>query len=78
MDPFEMVVAIVAIACAAGVLKTAINSRRKNRVQDAEIDDLTDRLEHAVERRFDKLEGRIANIESIVLEREKLSKFDDL
>jgi len=77
-NPFAMVVAIVFIACCAGVLKQAISSRQRAATRDEEIDRLAERMEQTFANRLDKLEERMANIESIVLERERLGKFDNL
>lgn len=78
MNPFEMVIAIVAIACFAGIVKTAIYARQRNHEQDEELVDVADQLERKFARRLDKLEQRLANVETLVLEKERLSKFDDL
>ncbi len=78
MGPFEMVVLIVAICCAAGIVKTAIGSRHRDREQNEEIERLAARVENSLSHRLDKLEERLANVESLVLEQERLSKFNDL
>lgn len=78
IGPFEMIVLIVAISCAAGVVKTALGSRQRDREQNEEIEELAARVENTLAHRLDKLEERLANVESLVLEQERLSKFNDL
>jgi hypothetical protein len=74
MDPFEMIFAIVGISVGYSVFKTLIRHRERvltqHRGDDGQFRDLLNRL--------DRMESRMANIETIVLDREKLREFDNL
>ncbi len=78
MNPFEFVIAIVAIVMGAGVIRTALYARSKSAGQGERLDRTAKRLERTFEERLSKIEGRLANIETLVLEEEKARKFDAL
>ncbi len=78
MDFFVFVIAVVSIACTAGVIRTAVYARSKSAGQSERLDLTAKRLERTFEERLDKIEGRLANIETLVLEEEKARKFDAL
>lgn len=63
MGPFEMIVAIVAIACGAGVLRNWLQTRKQ--VSNEELDQ---RLELRMSE-LNKLEERIRVLEKIVTDR---------
>ena len=63
MGPFEMVVAIVAIACCAGVLRNWIENRDK-----VSSDDLDKRIGVRMQQ-LEQLEERIRVLEKIVTDR---------
>ncbi len=63
MGVFEMVVAIVAISCSAGVLNNRM--KLKNKATSAELDALEQKL-----RRLDKLEHRIQVLEKILTDKD--------
>lgn len=63
MGPFEMIVAIVAIACAAGVLRNWVENR--NKVSTTELDE---RMGERVQR-LEDMERRLQVLEKIVTDR---------
>ncbi len=63
MGVFEMVVAIVAISCAAGVLNN--RAKLKSKAALTELETVTRKLE-----RLEKLEHRIQVLEKIVTDRD--------
>lgn len=77
-NPFEFVVAIVAIVMGAGVIRTALYARSKSARQAKRLDLTAKRLEETFDERLNKIEDRLANIETLVLEEEKARKFDAL
>ena len=64
MNPFEMVVAIVIIACGAGVLNNWINAKGKRK--ERKPDDVPAEVHQA---ELDRLEKRIQVLEKIVTDR---------
>lgn len=80
MNPFEFVIAIVAICVTAGIIRTAIHSSHRHRPkrQVEDFDRLSERLEGEMHARLDKLESRLGNIETIVIDHEKAQKFEAL
>jgi hypothetical protein len=70
MGPFEMVVAIIAIVCVTRMIRYAIQQRvaLRERQLGGVSKDLEDRLQ--------RMEQRMANLETIVLEREKKGEFE--
>jgi hypothetical protein len=73
MNPFEMVVAIISITAIASIVKQGIQAKTAAREQG-----WNDRMAQwgEVEDRLSRLEKRMANLETIVLEREKQREFD--
>ena len=69
MDPSEMIVAIVAIVCFTGLLKYAI--RQKVAIRESSLG-----VNKELEDRLKRLEQRMANLETIVLDREKVREFE--
>lgn len=64
MGPFEMVVAIVAVSCAAGIINNWLKTRRK--VSGADVDRRIDeRLET-----INELQRRVEVLEKIVTDRQ--------
>ena len=77
MDPFFVfIIAIVSISCVAGVLKAAITARHGSSHNREELDRIQEDLERSADERFSRIEERLANMETIVLDLEKHSKFD--
>ncbi|NNF99099.1 MAG: hypothetical protein HKM93_06950 [Desulfobacteraceae bacterium] len=64
----ETIIAIVAIVMICQVLRSFIKSRHQG--ADRHVSDL--------DRRIDRLEDRLANLETIVLDKERFREFDDL
>lgn len=75
LDVFDMVVAIVFIVTIGKMFSAYMTSRaRRSRLtHDSEIFEKQDDFEARIKR----LEGRLGNVETIVLEDEKLKKFDN-
>ncbi len=63
MNPFEMVVAIVIIGCAAGVVNNWISARAKRK-------ELPDDMPAVRQDELDRLEKRIRVLEKIVTDRD--------
>ena len=78
MNVFEFVIAIVAIVMVAGVIRTALYARSKSPRKGERLEPTAKRLERTFGERLDKIEARLANIETLVLEEEKARKFDAL
>lgn len=70
MQVFEMVVAIVAITTIGGIIRSAMG-RKKSGPGREDIE----RVNH-LSQRIQKLEHRLENIETIVIDLEKHHKFD--
>jgi hypothetical protein len=71
MNSFEFIVAIVLISGGVNLAKSWMNRRDGALKRDeGPLQDLAARLE--------RMEKRMANIETIVLDREKLKEFDSL
>lgn len=71
MDPQLMIVAIVAIACATGLIKTWIN---KNAGGNRDIEQHFDRLAKAFMQHKKDMERRVENLEAIVVEEDETPK----
>ncbi len=67
---FTFVIIIVALGIFGGIVKERIKAKENNNVPDEFLEEF--------DRRLERLETRIANIETIVLEKEKYKKFSDL
>lgn len=78
MDFFVFVIAVISIVMVASVVRTALYARSKSGRQGARLDLTAKRLERTFGERLNKIEGRLANIETLVLEEEKARKFDAL
>ena len=68
MSFWTAAVIIVAIVTFGGIYQSQIKARRK--ITDERFNELLDRL--------DRLEERMANLETLVLEKEKAKQFSDL
>jgi len=66
-----MIVAIVAIACATGLIKTWIN---KNAASDGNIEKNLDRLAKAFMQHKKDMERRVENLEAIFVEEDEVPK----
>ena len=78
MDFFAFVIAVISIVMGAGVIRAALYARSKSAGQGERLDIAAKRLERTFGERLNKIEGRLANIETLVLEEEKARKFDAL
>ena len=67
---FTFVIIIVALGIFGGIAKERVRAKEKNKVPDEFLDEF--------DRRLERLEARMSNIETIVLEKEKYKKFSDL
>ncbi len=68
MNTWTAIVLIVAIGTFGGLYRTRL--RANNQKTDEDIENLS--------RRISRMEDRIANLETIVLEKEKAKQFSDL
>ncbi len=68
MNTWTAIVLIVAIGTFAGLYRTRLKAN--NQKTDEDIENLS--------RRISRMEDRIANLETIVLEKEKAKQFSDL
>ncbi len=78
MDFFVFVIAVISIVMVASVVRTALNARSKSARRGERLDLTAKRLERTFGERLNKIEDRLANIETLVLEEEKARKFDAL
>ena len=78
MDFFAFVIAVISIVMGAGVIRAALYARSKSARQGERLDLTAKRLERTFGERLNKIEGRLANIETLVIEEEKARKFDAL
>lgn len=69
MNLGTMIVAVVLIVCITGAYTETRKARTLNDEDREQLADLSERLK--------RIEERLANLESIVLEREKVKSFDD-
>ena len=72
-SPFGMIIAIVGICTVAGLIKEMHKARLEHRSGSKEVVDAVGELAE----KFEKIERRMANIESIVIEHEKVRNFED-
>ena len=68
MNMWTGIVLIVAIGVASEMYRNWLKSQTK----------VADKIKKEIEDRMTKIEARMANLETIVLEKEKASKFDSL
>jgi len=81
MHFFQFVIILVAIVVGGGVVSSFVSSIVASRKADQEAKkfELTSkRLEKSLDERMGKIEDRLANLETIVIEEEKTKKFDAL
>ena len=78
MDFWVFVIVIVAMSIVAGIINTAINAKAKYRHNSDDLDLMSKRLEKTLDERLTKIEGRLGNMETLVLDQEKARKFDAL
>lgn len=77
MQVFEMVVFIVLFVTVGGVLRSYFYSKRVSGKAFGRImDDVRVEIDAQVDERFRRLEKRMANLETIVLEEEKHRHFE--
>ena len=74
-NAFEMIVAIVFLVVVARIIIAVTRSRGAGAARGAYIEEIEQR-DRDFDQRMAKIEGRIANIETIVLEQEKHKSFD--
>jgi len=72
MSPFDMVVAIVAIVTFSGLVRFIVQQKVALRMKQAEMLGGGQQFNE----RFDQMEKRLANLETIMLEHEKVREFD--
>lgn len=70
MGVFEMVAFIVMISVAGGVIKTALRAKALGERSGKRFDELAER--------FERIEDRLANVETIAIDLEKQNKFSTL
>ena len=78
MDFFAFVIALVSIVMVGSVIRAALYARSKSARRGERPDLTAKRLERSFDERLSKIEGRLANIETLVVEEEKVRKFDAL
>lgn len=73
MGFMSAIAAIIITGIVAGTIGDVLKSRTKSRATGADLQNAIDELAG----RMEKLEGRMANIESIVVEQDKHQRFDE-
>ena len=76
MDTGEVIFGILSMIILAGMVTTIVSIRSKPRGAERETAEAVQRIEAKLDGRFDKIEERMANIETIVLEEQKYKEFD--
>ena len=76
MGFFEGVVALAGICMITTIATTAIRSKHRGKFSREELANIEDDLHSEMDSRLEKIEKRMANIETIVLDRAKHEEFD--
>ena len=77
-QPWLFIVTVVGMCLGAGIIRSAMVSRGRGRMSVERQDLNAKRFEKTFEERLKKIEDRLANMETLVLEQEKERKFDAL
>jgi hypothetical protein len=75
METGEVIALVFFTMIVAGAIVSIVNIRSRPR-RDPEIAATVERIEAKLDGRLDKIERRMANLETIVLEQEKHREFD--